>query len=72
MRTGGNSFAIYDLKGVLVKELKSNIVIDGRDTSSPAAALDNVHIDNFLKCIRAGGTLNADVEVGHKSTLWFN
>lgn len=70
MRTGGNSFAIYDLKGTLVKELKSNIVIDGRDTSSPAAALDNVHIDNFLKCIREGGKLNADVEVGHKSTLW--
>ena len=32
--------------------------------------LDNVHIDNFLKCIREGGVPNADVEIGHKSTLW--
>lgn len=70
MRTGGNSFSIFDLNGNLVKETKSDIVIDGRNTSSPSAVLDNVHIDNFLNCIRKGGIPNADVEIGHKSTLW--
>ena len=70
MRTGGNSYAIYDLSGQLVKENKSDVVINGRDTSSPNTILDDVHISNFLKCIREGGTPNADVEIGHKSTLW--
>lgn len=70
MHTGGNSYSIYDNKNKLVKEVKSDTVIDGRDPSSPSASLDSVHIDNFLNCIRKGGVPNADVEVGHKSTLW--
>lgn len=70
LHTGGNSYAIYDLKGKLVKEIKSDIVVDGRDPSSPNASLDGVHISNFLKCIREGGIPNADVEIGRKSTLW--
>jgi hypothetical protein len=53
-----------------VKEIKSNDKIDGRDLSSPGESLDSVHIDNFLKCIREGGTPTADVETGRKSTLW--
>ncbi len=70
MRIRGNSYLISDLKGKPLDERKSDVVIDGRDTSSPAASLDGVHIDNFLKCIREGGTPNADVETGRKSTLW--
>ena len=70
LHTGGNSYAIYDTKNKLVKEIKSDIVIDGRDTSSPSASLDAVHIDNFLTCVREGGVPNADVAEGHKSTLW--
>ena len=70
MRIKGNSYLISDLKGKPLDERKSDVVIDGRDTSSPAASLDGVHIDNFLKCIREGGTPNADVETGRKSTLW--
>ena len=70
MATGGNSYVIRDLKNKVVKEVKSDVVIDGRDTSSPSASLDGVHIQNFLDCIRKGGTPNADVEIGRKSTLW--
>jgi predicted dehydrogenase len=70
MRTGGNSYVIYDLQGKLVKEVTSDIVMDGRDIASPSVALDTLHIANFLDCIRYGNVPNCDVEIGHKSTLW--
>lgn len=70
LHTGHDGYTIYDLNDNLIKDVKSDIVIDGRDTSSPAASLDEVHIQNFLDCIRNGGVPNADVEIGHKSTTW--
>lgn len=70
MATGGNSYVIRDKKDVIVKEIKSGVKMDGRNLSSPSDSLDGVHIDNFLKCVREGGSPNADVEIGRKSTLW--
>lgn len=70
LHTGHDGYTIYDLDDNVLKEVKSDIVVDGRDTSSPAASLDNVHINNFLDCVRNGDTPNADVEIGHKSTTW--
>ena len=70
MRTGNDGYAIYDLDDKLLKEVKPEIVVDGRNTVSPGAALDFPHIENFLDCVRNGGTPNADVEIGHKSTTW--
>lgn len=70
MRTGNDGYAIYDLDDKLIKEVKPEVVVDGRNTVSPSAILDNPHIENFLDCVRNGGTPNADVEIGHKSTLW--
>ncbi len=70
MLTGHDGYTIYDLDDKILKEVKSDEVFDGRNTASPAAGLDNVHIDNFLQCIRTGDTPNADVETGHKSTTW--
>ncbi len=70
LHTGHDGYTIYDLDDNVVKEVKSDVVVNGRDTSSPAASLDNVHINNFLECVRSGGTPNADVETGHKSTTW--
>ncbi len=70
MLTGHDGYTIYDKDDQIIKEVKSDVVIDGRDTSSPAASLDNVHIENFLNCIRTGDKPNADVETGHKSTTW--
>ena len=35
----------------------------------PGEALDGVHLQNYLDCIRNGNTPNADIETGRKSTL---
>jgi predicted dehydrogenase len=70
LRTGDDGYTIRDMAGNLIKEVKPETVIDGRNTVSPSAVLDFPHIDNFLKCIREGGTPTADVETGHKSTTW--
>lgn len=70
MSTGGNSYIIYDKKNKVVKEVKSNIEIDGRNAVSPSEGLDTVHFANFLDSIRDNKLPNADVETGYKSTLW--
>ncbi|WP_343703207.1 Gfo/Idh/MocA family oxidoreductase [Chitinophaga sp.] len=70
MSTGGNSYTIYDQKNKIVKEVKSDAVIDGRNTASPSEGLDAIHITNFIDSIRQNKMPNADVETGHKSTLW--
>ena len=44
--------------------------MDGRNTSSPNESLDGVHVANFLDSIRLSKLPNADVAIGHKSTLW--
>lgn len=70
MRTGGDAYAVYDLNDRLVMEVNSGEVVDGRDITSPSASMDELHITNFLECIRNGTEPNAPVETGHKSTLW--
>jgi predicted dehydrogenase len=68
--TGHNGYTIYDEKGAILKEVKSNAVIDGRNTMSPNESLDAVHVANFLDSVRMSKRPNADVEIGYKSTLW--
>lgn len=70
LQTGHNGYTIFDEKGVILKEVKSNAVIDGRNAASPNEMLDAVHVANFLDCIRLSKTPNADVAIGYKSTLW--
>ncbi len=70
MLTGHDGYTIYDMDENIVKEVSSDVVIDGRNTASPAAGLDNVHIDDFLQSVRTGKKPNADVAEGHKSTTW--
>ena len=70
METGHNGYTIFDEKGTIIKEIKSNAVIDGRNTASPNENLDAVHIANFLESIRLSKRPNCDVETGYKSTLW--
>ncbi|MRI00846.1 gfo/Idh/MocA family oxidoreductase [Kriegella sp. EG-1] len=65
----GNSYTQFDLKGNIVKEVKPTEIIDPRNKSNPAEKLDALHIQNMFEGIRNGGTLNADVDSGHKSTL---
>jgi len=70
MLTGHDGYIIYDEKGKVIKDIKSNAVIDGRNLSSPNEGLDSIHIANFLESIRLSKMPNADVEIGHKSTVW--
>jgi len=66
---GGNSYTIYDLEGKVVKEVKSELVIDPRNKTNPAELLDAFHIQNMFDSIKNGTQLNADIDSGHKSTL---
>lgn len=70
MQTGHNGYTIFDEKGNMLQEVKSNAVIDGRNAASPNEQLDAVHVANFLDSIRLSKTPNADVAIGHTSTLW--
>jgi predicted dehydrogenase len=49
-------WAVYDLGGKLVEENK-------------LAGGDSHHIENFIACIRDGKRPNADIEIGHRSTM---
>lgn len=65
----GNSYKIYDLKNVLVKEVKNDRVVDARNVADPAQELDALHIQNFFDGIRQSAKLNSDILSGHQSTL---
>ena len=66
---GGNSYTQFDLKGKVVKEMSDNVEIDPRDPVNPATQLDAMHIQNMYDAVFNGGSLNADIDSGHKSTL---
>lgn len=66
---GGNSYRIYDLKNKLLKEVKNEVLVDARNTMDPSQALDALHIQNFFEGIRKGTPLNAEILIGHQSTL---
>ncbi|MBS1669331.1 MAG: Gfo/Idh/MocA family oxidoreductase [Bacteroidetes bacterium] len=66
---GGNSYRIYDLNNKLIKEVKNEVKIDARNTVDPSQALDALHIQNFFDAIRNGTSLNAEILMGHQSTL---
>ena len=65
----GNSYTQFDLDGKIVKEVQNTQEIDARDKSNPAEKLDALHIQNMFVAIKNGGSLNSDVDSGHKSTL---
>jgi len=68
LETGFNGYRVYDLNNKLVKEVDSKEVIDGRNTSSPSANLDTVHILDFLDAIKNNRRPNGDIAELHKST----
>ena len=67
--SGGNDYIIFDKKNKIVKEVKSDIVIDPQNRVSPAQHLDAIHILNFFDGIQKGTPLNMTVKAGHKCTL---
>jgi len=67
---GGNNYTIFDLQNNIVKEVKAEQQMDTGNLVSPFDQLDALHIRNFFEGIRSGsGSLNAEIESGHKSTL---
>lgn len=66
---GGNGYKVLDAKNKLVKEVKDSSPVDLKSTVGPGEALDGVHLQNYLDCIRSGKSPNADIETGRKSTL---
>ncbi|MCK5440756.1 MAG: Gfo/Idh/MocA family oxidoreductase [Maribacter sp.] len=66
---GGDGYTLFDLKGKVVRKVRPPEVIDARNKSNPAEELDALHIQNMFDAIRNGGSLNAGVDSGHKSTL---
>ena len=69
LRERDNAYTVYDLDNKVVKEVKSNVVIDTRNLVSLAQALDALHIQNFFDGIRKGTAVHSDIVSGHKSTL---
>lgn len=55
--TDGNQYTIFDMH---------NKEVEKKTASEPS---DGVHFANFLQCIRDSKRPNADIEIGHKSTL---
>jgi predicted dehydrogenase len=56
MYVDGSGYKIFDM---MRKEIHN----------TPGKGGDSYHIDNFLHCIRTGDRPNADIELGHQSTL---
>ena len=65
----GNSYTQFDLEGNIVREVRNTETIDARDKSNPAEKLDALHIQNMFDAIKNGGSLNSNIDSGHKSTL---
>jgi hypothetical protein len=67
--SGGNEYTIFDKSNKIVKEIKSDIVIDPQNRVNPSDQLDIIHIANFLDAIQKGTPQAVTVEDGHKCTL---
>lgn len=77
-RTGpgpyGTGFGVsfHGTKGTLVLLDREYKIFDKSEKeleSVPVVASEDVHVSNFLDCIRSGSTPNAEIAEGHKSTL---
>jgi len=65
----GNAYTIYDKKGKIVKQMKSNEVVDPTNTlSSTGEDLDQLHFANFIDAVRNGTPVNCPATEGHAST----
>jgi predicted dehydrogenase len=66
---GGNGYKVYDGDNKFVKEVKDNTVVDATNKVSPTAALDGLHMKNFVDSVRGVTKLNCPIETGFRSTL---
>jgi predicted dehydrogenase len=64
----GNNYTVYDSKRKVVKELKDDTKADPTDKlSASGIKLDQVHMKDFIDCIRTGKKPNSPITEGHKS-----
>ncbi|MGA2246704.1 MAG: Gfo/Idh/MocA family oxidoreductase [Verrucomicrobiota bacterium] len=64
----GNAYTIYDKKGKIAKQMKSQEVVDPTNTlSSTGQDLDQLHFSNFIDAIRQGTPVNCPATEGHVS-----
>lgn len=66
---GSNSYQIFDGANKLVEDVKDDTPYDPKNTVSPTAILDGLHLANFAEAIRGNEKINAPIDEGHKSTL---
>lgn len=62
------NYTIYDADRKVLKSVKANVGADPTNTvSASGIELDQLHVKNFLDCIRTGNTPNSPITDGHKS-----
>lgn len=57
----GNGYQIHDIKGKLIKDVKSNLKFEEGNLLNPSEALDVFHFRNWFDGIRKGATLNSNI-----------
>ena len=65
---GGNEYKVFDIKGKLVKHVKSTVAFREGDLQNPSEQLDGFHFQNWFNAIRSGEKLNSTLEEACKST----
>jgi predicted dehydrogenase len=67
---GGNNYTIFNIDGGVVKEVKTDLIINSKNLVNPSENLDLLHINNFFEGIRNGSNkLNSGIDSGNRSTL---
>jgi predicted dehydrogenase len=62
------NYTIYDANRKVLKSAKANVGADPTNTlSASGIELDQLHVKNFLECIRTGSAPNSPITDGHKS-----
>ena len=57
----GNAYQIHDIKGKLIKDVKSELTFEDGNLLNPSEALDVFHFHNWFDGIRKGATLNSNI-----------
>ena len=65
----GANYTIFDSNKKVIKSAKGDLeAADPTNTvSASGIKLDQLHVKNFLDCVRSGGTPNSPITEGHKS-----
>jgi predicted dehydrogenase len=70
MELNEDGYTIFDVEGKIIKDVKRGDLMSGTPTTVTSSPIkDELHVANFLESIRDNKLPNADVEIGHKSTL---